>query len=181
MKRLWIWGLAVTLAAPALRAQQPEANDTGEAGKLRAQIEQRFSARVKDELGLSDDQATRLRATQEKFGGQRRALAQQQMERKRALDNQMRPGVPANADSVNRLMDGMRSGRAQMVKIDQDEDREMQGYLTPVQRAQYLQLRERLMQRVGEMRAQRRMERGGMGGAARPRPFRGGGGRRRGM
>ena len=180
MKRLWIFGLAVTLAAPSLRAQQPETTDTAEAGRLRAQIEQRFSARVKDELGLNDDQATRLRATQEKFGAQRRALAQEQGERRRALDGQMRPGMPANADSVNKLMAGLRSGREQMVKIDQDEDREMQGYLTPVQRAQFLQMRERLMQRVNEMRLERRQERGM--GAPRPRFVpRGGGGRRRGI
>jgi hypothetical protein len=92
---------------------------------------------------------------------------QQQLERRRALDGQMRPGEPANADSVNRLMDGMRAGRAEMVKIDQDEDREMSGYLTPVQRARFLQMRERLMQRVGEMRMERREGRA-MGRAPRP-------------
>ncbi|HTI04228.1 MAG TPA: Spy/CpxP family protein refolding chaperone [Gemmatimonadales bacterium] len=180
MKRLWMVGLAATLAAPALRAQQPETTDTAEAGRLRAQIEQRFSARVKDELGLSDDQAGKLRTTQERFGAQRRSLAQQQAERRHALSDQMRPGVSANADSVNKLMAGLRSGREQMMKIDQDEDREMQGYLTPVQRAQFLQLRERFMERVGEMRMQR--ERGQMGGGRMgPRPLRGGGGRRRGI
>ena len=95
----------------------------------------------------------------------------------------MRPGIPANADSVNKLMDGMRAGRAEMVRIDQDEDREMAGYLTPVQRAQFLRMRERLMQRVGEMRTERREGRGmrpGMRPGMVPRPgLRGG--RRRGI
>src|SRR2546425_3267081 len=71
----------------------------------------------------------------------------------------MRPGVAANADSVRRLMDGMRAGREQMLKIERDEDREMGGYLNPVQRARYQQLRERFMQRVNEMRAERRERR----------------------
>src|ERR1051326_5257417 len=66
MKRLWIIGLAVTLA-PGLWAQQPQAADTGEAGRLRAQIEQRFNDRVLEDLQLSPDQATKLRSTQEKF------------------------------------------------------------------------------------------------------------------
>jgi hypothetical protein len=66
---------------------------------------------------------------------------------------------------VNKLMDGMRNGRAEMLRIEQDEDREMAGYLTPVQRARYQQMRERLMQRVDEMR---RVPGRGMRGQGRP-------------
>ena len=170
MKNLWALGLAgAVLLAPALAAQQPTAapppqRDTAEAGRLRAQIERRFSDRVQQELKLTPDQATKLRTSQERFGTRRRALMQQQMERRRALDDQMQPGVAANADSVRKLMDGMRAGRAEMLKIEQDEDQEMAGYLNPVQRARYQQMREHLMQRVNEMREQRRqgMGRGGM-------------------
>ena len=117
---------------------------------MRAQIEQRFSARVQEELKLTPDQATKLRTSQERFGTRRRALMQQQMERRRALDDQMQPGVAANADSVRKLMDGMRAGRAEMLKIEQDEDQEMAGYLNPVQRARYQQMREHLMDDSGQ-------------------------------
>lgn len=157
MRRLWMLGLAVMLA-PGLAAQQRdtlrqrEPRDTAEAGRLRAQIEQRFTERIQQELKLTPDQTTKLRATQERFGTRRRAAMQQQMERRRALDGQMQPGVAANADSVRKLMDGMRAGRAEMLRIEQDEDQEMAGYLTPVQRARYQQMRERFMQRVNEMR-----------------------------
>jgi len=160
--------LAVVLA-PAVSAQEPK--DTAEAGRLRTEIEHRFSQRVQQELKLSADQATKLRATQERFGTRRRALMQQQMARRRALDDQMQPGVAANPDSVRKLMDGMRSGRAEMVKIEQDEDQEMAAYLNPVQRARYQHMRERLMQRVGEMRQMRR-ERGGTARRPGPRPVR---------
>lgn len=162
--KLFAIALAVVLA-PALAAQQPA--DTAEAGRLRAQIEQRFSDRVQEDLKLTPDQASKLKATQEKFGAQRRTIMQQQMERRRALDDQMQPGIAANSDSVRKLMDGMRDGRAQMVKVEQDEDREMSGYLNPVQRARYQQMRERLMQRVTEMRMERRQQRGM--GAPQPR------------
>jgi hypothetical protein len=83
--------------------------------------------------------------------------------------------MAANSDSVRKLMDGLRSGRGEMVKIEQDEDQEMSGYLTPVQRARYQQMRERFMQRVGEMRREGRgMGQGegrGMGGRPRRRPI----------
>jgi hypothetical protein len=159
--------LVVTLAlASTLSAQEPVTPvrpDTAEAERLRAQIEERFSQHVQQELRLTPDQATKLRASQERFGTQRRTLMRQQLDRRRALDDQMQPGLAANADSVKRLMDGMQTGRAQMLKVEQDEDREMSGYLTPVQRARYQQMRERLMRRVTEMRAERRGGRMGPG------------------
>ena len=161
--------------ASSLAAQQP---DTAEAERLRAQIEERFSQRVQEELKLTPDQATKLRASQEKFGAQRRALVRQQIERRRALEDQMQPGVAANADSVKRLMDANQTARAQMLKIEQDEDREMSGYLTPVQRARFQQMREQFIRRVAEMRAQRR---GAGGGRMGPGMGQGGGGRRPGV
>jgi hypothetical protein len=167
------------LFAPSLAAQQGgrdsmrAPSDTAEAGRLRREIEQRFSNRVQQDLKLTPDQATKLRATQEQFGTRRRTLMQQQMERRRALDDQMRPGIAANPDSVRKLMDGIHAGRAEMLKIEQDQDREMSSYLTPVQRARYQQMREQFIQRVGEMRREGRGQgfgRGqGMGGAPRPR------------
>lgn len=144
--------------------QQP---DSGEAAQLRRQIEERFAQRVRDELRLTDDQATKLRATQERFGERRRTLVRQQIERRWALDDQMQPGIAANGDSVRKLMDGIQSGRADMLRLEQDEDRDMSGYLTPVQRARYQQMREQFMRRVSEMRQERRNR---MGPGARPRP-----------
>jgi len=172
--------LIVTLAlASTLSAQEPvtpAAPDTAEAEQLRAQIEQRFSQRVQEELRLTPDQSGKLRASQEKFGAQRRTLMRQQMERRMALDDQMQPGIAANGDSVRKLMDASQAGRAQMLKLDQDEDREMAGYLTPVQRARYQQMRGRFIDHVREMRAQRRGGAGRMGPGMGPQ-----GGRRPGM
>jgi len=178
MKKFWLLALPV-IAAPALGAQQP--SDTGEAGQLRAQIERRFSDRVQQELKLTPDQAVQLRASQERFGALRRDVIRDQSERRRALDDQMQPGVAANADSVRKLMDGMRAGREQMLKIERDEDREMGAYLNPVQRARYQQLRERFMQRVNEMRAERRQRREMGAPLPRVRPGLRAGGRRRGI
>ena len=179
MKTL-LFGLAVVVA-PVLGAQQP--SDTNEAGRLRTQIESTFTRRVQQDLNLSQDQATKLRATQERYGTRRRAAMEQQMERRRALENQMQPGIAANPDSVRKLMDGMQTGRSEMLKLEQDQNREMASYLTPVQQARYQQMRERLMQRVGELRMQRREGQGfdrGQGMGPR-RPAIRGGARRRGI
>lgn len=124
--------LALTLAVVQQPPVPAPGSDTAEAGRLRRQIEERFAARVQQELDLTADQATKLRATHERFGERRRTLMRQQMGRRMALQGQMRPGEAADADSVKRLMDGLQAGRGEMLKLDQDEDREMAGYLTPV-------------------------------------------------
>ena len=179
MKALLVLGLAVVLA-PGLAAQQPGSgrppSDSAQAEQLRTQIEQRFSARVQQELQLTNDQTAKLKDTQERFGPRRRALMQQQLQRRRALENQMQPGVAANQDSVRKLMEGLDAGRMEMMRIQQDEGKELGNYLTPVQQWRYNQMRERFMQRVGEMRRQGRgMGRGramGMGARMRGRAWR---------
>jgi len=169
--------LALTLVVVQQPSSPAPGTDSVEAGRLRRQIEERFAARVHQELGLTADQVTKLRATQERFGERRRTLRRQQMGRRLALEGQMRPGEAADADSVKRLMDAMQAGRGEMLKLDQDEDRDMAGYLTPVQRARYQMMRQRFLERVNEMREQRR-GRMGPGPRARPEGRRPGPGRR---
>jgi len=178
VKAFLVLGLAVILA-PGLAAQRDsvrQLTDTGQAEELRMLIEQRFTARVQQELKLTNDQTAKLKDAQQRFGPRRRALMQQQLQRRRALEGQMQPGVAANQDSVRKLMDGLDAARLEMVRIQQEENRELGNFLTPVQQWRYNQMRERLMQRVGEMRRQGRgMGRGrtmGMGARMRGRAWR---------
>ena len=164
MKAFLVLGLAVILA-PGLSAQRDsvrQPGDSAQAEQLRTEIERRFSVRVQQELNLTSDQTTKLKGTQERFGPRRRALMQQQMQLRRALEQQMQPGVAANQDSVRKLMQGLDAGRMEMVRIQQDESKELGNFLNPVQQYRYNQMRERLMARVGEMRRQGRGR--GMGG-----------------
>ena len=160
MKAFLVLGLAVILApGGGLSAQRDSVrapSDSAQAEQLRTQIEQRFTQRVQQELSLTNDQTAKLKDTQERFGPRRRALIQQQMQRRRALEQQMQPGVAANQDSVRKLMQGLDAGRLEMVRIQQDESKELGNFLNPVQQYRYNQMRERLMARVGEMRRQGR-------------------------
>ena len=175
MKRmLWIVALAVAPSIAAAQAGTGPAPDSARAGRLRAEIERRFDERVRVELGLTADQTTRLKATQERFGVRRRELMRQQWQHREALQRQMQPGVAAQPDSVRVHLDGLQAGRGELLKLDQDEDREMAGYLTPVQRARFQFMRQRLMERANEVRARRTLREGGgppgpRGGMQRPR------------
>jgi hypothetical protein len=64
-------------------------------------------------------------------------------------------------------MDALQAGRAEMLRIEEEEDREMAGYLSPVQRAQLQIMRQRFSERVQELRRERG-RRGGRGGRERP-------------
>jgi hypothetical protein len=151
MKRIW-WILLVAVV-PTLAAQaRREPPDSARAAELRAEVERRFAEHVRRELGLSDEQATKLAATQERFRERRQALMRRQRERRMALDDQMRPGVAADPDSVRKLMDALQTGRAELLRLEQDEDREMAAYLTPVQRARFETMRQRFADRVRDVR-----------------------------
>jgi hypothetical protein len=89
------------------------------------------------------------------IAGKRRDMERQERDLRQALNRQLRPGVAADADSVARLVDGLTEQRVAYAETFREEMREVAAILTPVQRGQYLLLRDRLMQRVQEIRQSR--------------------------
>jgi Spy/CpxP family protein refolding chaperone len=156
MKRVLM--MLLVAAAPTLAAQRGDSTQgpPGDVEGLRRQIEERFHQRVREQLGLTNDQDTRLRSTQERFRARRQDLMARNRGIEDALDDQMRPGVAANADSVRKLMDARQALNGDRVRMEQEEDREMAGYLSPVQRAQFQRMRENFMRRVQQLRNERR-------------------------
>ena len=152
----WVLAIVAVIWAPVARAQDlggeddPVRNQT-----LRQQIQDRFAARVKAEVGLTDQQLARLRETSMTYGSRRRELAAQERVLRSALASEMRPGVAANQDSVSKLTDNLVNLRASYAQTLRDENREMARYLTPVQRSQVMAMRERFTQRIREIREQR--------------------------
>ncbi len=156
MKRAW-WLLVMLLVVSGLRAQIPaDTSDDAEVQQLQRRIRQRWNERVHQDLNLSNDQVARLRATEGRFLERRRALARNQRAVADALHGQLQPGVPANSDSVRKLMDARDRNRAALAQLEGDEDREIAGYLSPVQHARYQVMREQLRRRIQEIREQRR-------------------------
>ena len=107
----WVLMLAAVVSLGPLAAQEPTVpQDTAEAAQLRQQIEQRFHQIVRQRLALSDDQDAKLRATQERFGAQRRDLMRDQADHRQGLDRQMQPGVATACSSTCRASNATRSG-----------------------------------------------------------------------
>ena len=149
--RAWII-LGALLAAPAAAAgAQDSMPDPARAERLRQQFEQRFGERLKEELGLTDEQASKLQVSLAGLAARRRAMEQDERRMRQALAAQLRPGVAANSDSVAKLVDALTSHRVAYAQTFKDEMRDLSTILNPVQRGQYMMLRDRLMQRVQEI------------------------------
>jgi hypothetical protein len=154
---LWlIVGVLAVVGRPALA--QDDADGDPEAARMRQQIEARFGAQIQEMLGLSDQQAGQLRTTFTTFAPKRRAMEREQRAIKQALQGQLRPGVAASPDSVARLTDRLLAMKVTYAQSFVDEDRDMARYLTPVQRAQFQVMRERLMARIEDIRRQRQQD-----------------------
>jgi hypothetical protein len=137
----------------AVAAQDPDTTHP-QAQVLRQRIEERFAQRVQEQLGLSDEQATKLRSTSQEYGDRRRKMEARERDLRVALTGQLRPGVAANQDSVARLTKALVDLRVDYANTWRDEMNAL-SYLTPVQRAQLYVMRDRLLQRVQEIRDER--------------------------
>jgi Spy/CpxP family protein refolding chaperone len=156
------WLLVVGLA-PGLAAQvpgdsgvaQPASPNGAEARGLRAEVRERWKAHVRSTLGLSDAQTAQLAATEQRFEAQRQPLRAQQRDSNEALKAELASGTP-NEDRVKQLISVRQENQLKVQQMNRDEDREMQGYLTPVQRARYQEERRRFQERVAELVRHRR-------------------------
>ena len=165
MKRLFLLSaVAISLAVPVASVAQEGPPPRGP--MLRRELEQRFAAQMREQLQLSGDQETKVRGIMSGYAEKRRGLETDERAMRQALNGQLRPGIAANPDSVARLVDAISAARVSYAKLIQDEMRELSTVLDPVQRGQLFLMRDRLLQRVQEMRdaARARGEPRGQGG-----------------
>ncbi|HVX90045.1 MAG TPA: Spy/CpxP family protein refolding chaperone [Gemmatimonadales bacterium] len=151
--------LPVLLSALTLVVAPLSAQDTAVVAPrreaLRTRIEQNFLARVKEELSLTDDQSTKLVDVNRRTVEKRRALEAENRRLNTALAAQMRPGVAADPRLLRRTLDSLVDIRVAAAQVYKDEQRELATFLSDVQRAQFYVLRERLLNRMDNVRAAR--------------------------
>lgn len=142
---------ASTLATSAMAQQR----DAPFRARMRQNIEERFIDRLRTELQLTDTQERQLREVSRVHAGRRVELEERQVVIRDALQSQLRPGVAADKDSVQRLLSAMMEARIGYLESFRDELTALTPVLDPVQRAQFFFLRDRVYQRAQEIREQR--------------------------
>jgi hypothetical protein len=153
MRRLVLLVMLSAAAGGAVPAQDPDTTRP-QTQALRQRIEERFAQRVQEQLALSDEQAAKLRVTSQEYGDRRRKMEARERDLRVALTGQLRPGVAADEDSVAHLTKALVDLRVDYANTWRDEMNAL-SYLTPVQRAQLYLMRDRLLQRVQEIRDER--------------------------
>lgn len=148
--------MAVVLAGAAPAAAQDAPGQR--AAQLRQMIEDRFAERLAAELRLDADQTGKVQAVLSSWAAKRRTMERQEQRIRERLNASMRPGVAADEREVNGLIDELMTGRVAYVQTFRDELADLTPLLSAVQRAQYVLLRDRLMQRVQDIRNQRAPE-----------------------
>lgn len=152
MPRLLLTLMLLTGAALPLGAQ-----DSGppQRERMRERVERRFAERIKAELELTDVQAARLREVARESGERRRELRRRERALEYALEVQLGAGERADQDSVARITRELLDLRVEYAESWREEMGRL-SFLSPVQRARLLVMRDRLLERVHEMRKERR-------------------------
>ncbi|MFA6168056.1 MAG: hypothetical protein WC700_15645 [Gemmatimonadaceae bacterium] len=181
MKNIVRVGLALGLVAATAAAQNPPAQPRAAAqpqaqagaraqarapqdrAQLEQQIRNRIANQLKNQLKLSDDQFTKLQATNKRFEEKRRLLVEQERDARMSMRDLILAGDTTNQAKVSGALDKMMLIQRQRFELVEQEQKELAGYLTPMQRARFLGMQEQLRRRIDEFRAQ-----AGRRGAAGP-------------
>ena len=170
MRRTYLWAALLLVPLSAAGGQRPD-SASARADSLRQRIEERFASRVQERLGLTNDQAAKLRVTSREFNAKRREFSTRERTIRDAMAAQLQPGTAATQDSVAKLTDALIQLRIAEAQAARDEVKEQSKYLNAVQRARLYTMRERFAHRIREVHGHRRWHRDTDRGKERGKPW----------
>lgn len=162
-------------AQQATRAQRGAQQRAGAAAvpnarqALQRRVRQAFTEVVRRQLNLNPTQMQTLQRVDRKYEQQRRAVLRDERDARLNLraamqDSTGHPDQDKIASYLDQLIRGQRS-RADLLEAEQ---KELSGFLSPLQRAQYFSLKERLTRKLLELQADSTTGRAGRRGAPPP-------------
>lgn len=167
MRYTWMVALTVVVAPLAAQGQpgrpmprgQPigamQEQDTAVA-TLRQRIVMRFMQTYRMQAGLSDEQFGKFQDWLRQSWQHRQTLQDRERRAFQALEGQLRPGIAASPDSVNKLLDALVSIRQEEADAWAADRRSMASFLDPVQQGQLVLAVMHLQQQVQQVMQQRR-------------------------
>jgi periplasmic protein CpxP/Spy len=122
---------------------------------LQRRVREAFSGVVRRTLKLDAAQMQTLLRVDQKFQQQRRALQRDEREARLGLRAAMQDSTARDQEKIARYLDGLIQGQRRRADLLDAEQKELATFLTPLQRAQYFALRERMDRRLQEMEERR--------------------------
>lgn len=161
--------LAVAAGGVSVAAQQDSSSAPDTAGvapgaetPARRQLEQQLRLRlgevVRRQLQLTDQQYDQLQAVSRKYDTPRRDLNQRERYLRLSLRAELQLGDKADQTKVGGYLDQLNDVQQSRLQVFREEQKDLAGFLTPVQRAKYAALQEQLRKRLTQMR-QRQLQR----------------------
>lgn len=124
--------------------------------ELEKKFQERIDAIVKQRLSLTDEQAAKLRDVASRTEEGRRALRRDELGVRFAMRKELLAGDRVNESRVAELLDQMPKLDRRRLELQEQEQRELAKFLSPVQRARYFALQEELRRGMQDLQ-QRRM------------------------
>ena len=138
---------------PRMRGMRPPPNASNDAH--RNELEQRFRQRteqvVRQRLNLNNDQVDRLRSVNADIGGKRNTLVEQERSVRSDLRDEMEKGGNADQTRIAQLMTQAHNLQVRRFALQQDEQKQLSAFMSPIQVAQYVGLQAQIRQRIREM------------------------------
>ncbi len=145
--------LTATLAPMAVSGQGGGGQNPNRQA-VEQRVRERMATMIQKRLVLTDDQMKKLGETNRRHDERRRLLLDQERDIRMGMRDEMLLAEKANQAKVAELLDRLLKVQRQRLDIVEQEQKELAGYLTPVQRVQFLALQDQMRKFRNE--AQRR-------------------------
>jgi len=132
-----------------LRGQPP-----AERQLLQRQVRQAFAKAVRRQLNLSDDQMRKLQSADFKYERQRVALLRDERQARLGLKGAMDDSTSVDQAKVDAYLSQLVKAQRTRADILESEQKELAGFLSPLQRAKYFAMKERFNRRMQELAQQ---------------------------
>jgi len=99
-------------------------------------------------LNLDDQKMQQLQQTDSKYDRQRRQLNMEERQARLALKASMEDSVGRDQNKISQNLDQLLQAQRRRADLLEAEQKELSSFLTPMQRAQYLSLKEQMMRRM---------------------------------
>jgi cytochrome c-type biogenesis protein CcmH/NrfF len=163
--------LALFVSAVSAHAQRSATATPGNRPALEQQFKERAAKLAQQRLGLTDAQLEKLEQSNARFAPQLRQLAVQERDIRTQLRQEMTAGNSANQQHVSDLLDASIRIQKQRIAVVESEQKDLAGFLTPVQRARYVFLQAQFKKRADELSGQGGRQNQGLGGQRKRRPI----------
>lgn len=123
----------------------------GEQQMLQRQVRQAFAKAVRRQLNLSDEQMGKLQSVDFKFERQRVALLRDERQARLGLKAAMDDSGSVDQAKVDAYLSQLVKAQRTRADLLEGEQKELAGFLNPLQRAKYFSMKERLNRRMQEL------------------------------